>query len=208
MFHVHHATGFTFISDIVSSTSKGDPEKKSESRTPFSSKQSLSDIYEGSEGSASPRKHVMQSDNTTESSTDLSWPESPSKKQVSDKSLEYLDEMRPHKPDLKLSHEFRLNFSQNMTPEDLGGKGGTSSARDEQPTDQTSSGNSEKASGVNSTKSKSTAFNWVPGTGTKAEVGTDLPSGRESDASSVPTFTNMPVSCFNLFNNTNDISVF
>lgn len=34
----------------------------------------------------------------------------------------------------------------------------------------------------------------LPGTAWKAEVGSDLPSGRASEASSVPTYTNLPVS--------------
>ncbi|XP_041358680.1 transmembrane protein 232-like isoform X2 [Gigantopelta aegis] len=183
-------------SDVISFSSKGEAGKKSECRTPFSSKQSLSDIYERSEDSTSPRKHVMlqQSDNTTESSTDLSWPpDSPDKKRYSDRSLQYFDEMRPHRPPLKQSHEFQLNFAQDGSPQDRNENREMSGGQEGQQTDKTSSRMSGKASGVDSMKSKSSVYNQgVPGTGNKAEAGTDLPSGRGSDASSVPTFTNMP----------------
>lgn len=49
-----------------------------------------------------------------------------------------------------------------------------------------------------SKRTQSYAPESAPGTGWRAEAGSELPDGRASEASSVPTYTNAPVRYFNI----------
>ncbi|XP_067661343.1 transmembrane protein 232-like [Haliotis asinina] len=155
--------------------------KSTKSKTSTSSKQSLSDIYERSEEGEIEKKrsHSDQSPHATDKLHDMPLdPQSTSSPTT---------EHQPSRPALKNTADMRLQ-SREVSFDDVVIHR-TDEVREEKlPTTSYSSGSKLTRDTLRSNQSSMAA---TAGTGWRAEVGSNLPSARMSDASSVPTFTNL-----------------
>ncbi|XP_076071017.1 transmembrane protein 232-like isoform X2 [Mytilus galloprovincialis] len=174
-------------SDVYSVTSDNS-EKAHESRSIGSSKPSLSDIYERSEedhDSARKSKHTR----SDQEKQDIS-PEKSPEQQKTALSIENLEKfessLKKEKPQrTTASREREVSFAENAKNKMTDKNRIKTYTRDSLRTNP-STRDSKRGSSFHSDP--------LPGTAWKAEVGSDLPSGRASEASSVPTYTNLPVS--------------
>ncbi|XP_052078654.1 transmembrane protein 232-like isoform X2 [Mytilus californianus] len=174
-------------SDVYSVTSDNS-EKAHESRSVGSSKPSLSDIYERSEedhDSARKSKHTRSDQEKQDNS-----PEKSPEQQKTALSIENLEKfessLKKEKPQrTTASREREVSFAENAKNKITDKNRIKTYTRDSVRTNP-STRDSKRASSYQSDP--------LPGTAWKAEVGSDLPSGRASEASSVPTYTNLPVS--------------
>ncbi|CAC5393079.1 unnamed protein product [Mytilus coruscus] len=173
--------------DVYSVTSDNS-EKAHESRSVGSSKPSLSDIYERSEedhDSARKSKHT-RSDQEKQDNPPEKTPEH-QKTALSIENLEKFESsLKKEKPQrTTASREREVSFAENAKNKITDKNRIKTYTRDSVRTNP-STRDSKRASSYQSDP--------LPGTAWKAEVGSDLPSGRASEASSVPTYTNLPVS--------------
>lgn len=164
--------------------STNDSQKGRESKVSYiSSKPTLSDIYERSEEDIDSArksrfsKEVPNTDRSGERQTPLKSKPAP----LSKENLEKFDSK------LKSAIKDQPTNDRGLTSREVSFAEKTKNTDD---TKQRTPLNVQRGSSFASDRIPQS----IPGTGWKAEAGTDLPSGRASDASSVPTYTNAPVS--------------
>lgn len=172
-------------SEVYSVTSDNS-EKANESKSVGSSKPSLSDIYERSEedhDSARKAKHVRAEHEKHEGSPEKSPQQH--KTALSIENLEKFESsLKKDKQKTPVSREREVSFADSARNR-LMDKNRIKYTRESERT---------KLSTRESKRASSYQSDPLPGTAWKAEVGSDLPSGRASEASSVPTYTNLPIS--------------
>lgn len=148
-----------------------------------SSKPSLSDIYERSEEDHdSARKHLRSDSEKHDTPPDKPQNQ---KTTLSRENLEKFEfSLKKDKmPKAPSSREREVSFADTRSK--MADRARIKYTRDSERT---------KPSTRDSKRASSFLSDPLPGTAWKAEVGSDLPSGRASEASSVPTYTNLPVS--------------
>ena len=168
------------------SVTSDNSEKANESKSVGSSKPSLSDIYERSEedhDSARKAKHARAEHEKHEGSPEKSPQQH--KTALSIENLEKFESsLKKDKQKTPVSREREVSFADSARNR-LMDKNRIKYTRESERT---------KPSTRESKRASSYQSDPLPGTAWKAEVGSDLPSGRASEASSVPTYTNLPVS--------------
>ncbi|KAJ8297545.1 hypothetical protein KUTeg_024076 [Tegillarca granosa] len=167
----------------VYSVSTNDSQKGRESKVSYmSSKPTLSDIYERSEEDIDSArksrfsKEVPNTDRSVEHQTPLKSKPAP----LSKENLEKFDSKLKSAIKDQPSNDRGLNSREVSFAE---------KTKNTDETKQRMPQNVQRGTSFASEKIPQS----IPGTGWKAEAGTDLPSGRASDASSVPTYTNAPI---------------
>lgn len=172
--------------DDVYSVTSDNSEKAQEGRSAEDSKPSLSDIYEHSEEDhdSARKKHAKSEQEKLSGSGEKSAHQH--KTTLSIENLEKFESsLKKDKPAQKApsSREREVSFADNARNR-LTDKNRIKYTRDSERT---------KASTRDSKRASSFQSDPLPGTAWRAEVGSDLPSGRASEASSVPTYTNLPL---------------
>lgn len=171
----------------VSTDDETPRERDSKMSVPSSSKPTLSDIYERSEEDKDSEKKMSRH---SRRDVEMSSTE-PENKQFP---------LRRSKP-VALSVENLEKFDSKLASKDspnvgLKGSGPREVSFGEVKKERSSltQGSDRPRITQESRRTGSFVTEPVPGTGWKVEVGSDLPEGRASEASSVPTYTNLPVS--------------
>ncbi|XP_062576712.1 transmembrane protein 232-like [Saccostrea cucullata] len=184
------STSQSDVSDVYSvSTDEEETQKGRESRIsiPSSSKPTLSDIYERSEEDKDSEKKLSR--HSRRGDIEMT-PTEPEIKQFP---------LRRSKP-VALSVENLEKFDSKLASKDspntgLKGPGPREVSFGEIKGERSNltMGSDRPRITQESKRTGSFMTEPVPGTGWKAEVGSDLPEGRASEASSVPTYTNLPL---------------